>query len=127
MLTLASMSEFIVDLKNDISEPSRTLIARRLANLLGASLKATPELYRHWIKSGCKVFFAHCELTCPERWVPDNLKVSESVLAAFCNKWMSVAQFRLQGTETWQTITPELNGLRVTMIEELKELSGRGA
>jgi hypothetical protein len=121
------MAEFIIDLKNDISEPSRTLIARRLASLLGTSLKPQPESYRNWIKSGCKVFFARCELTCPERWVSDNLKVSESALAAFCNKWMSVAQFRLQGTETWQTITPELNGLRVTMIEELKELSDNGA
>lgn len=122
MLTLASLAEFVVDLKENISEPARTLIARRLANLIGTELQPT-EHYKNWVTSGCRAFFARCELTCPEKWVNDNLKVSETALAAFCNKWMSVAQFRLQGTEEWKTITPELNGLRVTMIEELKSLS----
>jgi hypothetical protein len=121
MLRLANLAEFVAELKGDISEPSRTLIARRLANLLGTSLQGTPE-YQMWLKEGCKAFFAHCELTCPERWVSDNLEVSETSLSAFCNKWMSVSQFRLKNEE-WQTMTPELNGLRVTMIEELKSLA----
>jgi hypothetical protein len=121
MLRLANLAEFVSELKGDISEPSRTLIARRLANLLGTLLQGTPE-YQMWLTTGCKAFFAHCELTCPERWVSDNLEVSETSLSAFCNKWMSVSQFRLKGEE-WQTITPELNGLRVTMIEELKSLA----
>jgi hypothetical protein len=121
MLKLANLAEFVAELKGDISEPGRTLIARRLANLVGTSLQGTPE-YQVWLKEGCKTFFAYCELTCPERWVPDNLKISETQLAAFCNKWMSVSQFRLKDEE-WRTITPELNGLRVTMIEELKSLA----
>lgn len=123
MITLANMSEFVAELKGDVSEPARTLIAKRLANLIGASFKESPENYRLWIKDGCKAFFAHCELTCPERWVNDNLNVAETPLAAFCNKWMSVAKYKLKGTDEWQTMTPELNGLRVTMVEELKTLA----
>lgn len=123
MLTLANIAEFVVELKGDVSEPSRTLIARRLANLLGTALQSNPENYKHWCKDGCKIFFAKCELTSPGRWVDDNLTVSETALAAFCNKWMNVVKFKLKDSEEWKDVTPELNGLRVTMIEELLDLS----
>jgi hypothetical protein len=123
MFTLANLAELVSDLKGDISEPGRTLLAKRLANLIGSSVQDSPENYTHWIKSGNRAFFAACNLTCPERWVPDNLRVSETALSAFCNKWMSVSEFRLKDIQEWQNITPELNGLRVTMIEELRKLS----
>jgi hypothetical protein len=123
MITLANVAEFVSELKGDVSEPTRTLIARRLANLLGTALQSEPENYKHWVSSGCKTFYARCELTCPEKWVNDKLDVSETSLAAFCNKWMSVSQFKLKDEDTWKTMTPELNGLRVTMVEELLALS----
>ena len=127
MITLANVAEFVNELKGDVSEPTRTLIAKRLANLLGVALQGDPENYKLWINQGCKIFYSRCELTCPERWVNDNLNVSETALATFCNKWMSVEQFKLKDTENWQFMTPELNGLRVTMVEELLALSKASA
>jgi hypothetical protein len=123
MFTLANLAELVSDLKGDISEPGRTLLAKRLASLIGSSVHDSPENYSHWIKSGCRSFFSACNLTCPERWVPDDLRVSETALSSFCNKWMSVSEFRLKDDLDWKFITPELNGLRVTMIEELRKLA----
>jgi hypothetical protein len=127
MITLAHVAEFVNELKGDVSEPTRTLIAKRLANLLSTALQSDPENYKLWINQGCKTFYARCELTCPERWVNDNLSVSETALSAFCNKWMSVEQFKLKDADEWQFVTPELNGLRATMIEELLALSKASA
>jgi hypothetical protein len=127
MITLAHVAEFVNELKGDVSEPTRTLIAKRLANLLSTALQSDPENYKLWINQGCKTFYARCELTYPERWVNDNLSVSETALSAFCNKWMSVEQFKLKDADEWQFVTPELNGLRATMIEELLALSKASA
>jgi hypothetical protein len=125
MFTLANLAELVTDLKGEITEPGRTLLAKRLANLIGSSLQqcTDPTNYAHWTKTGCRAFFAHCQLTCPEKWVPDQMKVNPTALSEFCNKWMSVAQFKLRDATEWQAVTPELNGLRVTMIEELLTMS----
>ena len=122
MIQLADMSNFVVGLEGIVSEPSRTLVARRLANILGQSFVGTP-VQEAWETHGCQRFLSDCKLNCPERWVDDRLNVSETKLAAFCNKWMQVSHFKLADSEAYTTITPELNGLRFTMIEELKSLS----
>jgi hypothetical protein len=57
--------------------------------------------------------------------VPDDLYIEPTKLAEFCDKWMSVNLFKLRNDPSaeWRTITPEQNSLRVTMVEELKELA----
>lgn len=125
MIHVSKLSEFVVNLKGLVTEPSRTVIAARLTVLLGESFRDT-EYAIPWAERGCQQFLNNCKLTCPEKWVDDNLTVSETALAAFCNKWMQVSHFKLAGTEEYSVMNPELNGLRYTMVEELKSLSKAG-
>jgi hypothetical protein len=116
------MSTFVANLRGVVSEPSRTLIAKRLATIIGESFNLQ-EFKVLWATRACPTFLEQCQLTCPERWVDDSLAVSETDLAAFCNKWMQVSHFKLADSDEYQVMTPELNGLRYTMVEELKSLA----
>ncbi len=127
-LNVKMLAEFVADLQGIVPEPSRTLICRRLSALIATTLKKDdPDKYRRWLEHDRLVFARECELTCEDRWVPDDLHVEATELARFCDKWMSVEAFRLKNDPNadWQPISPEQNALRVTMINELKALAKR--
>jgi hypothetical protein len=126
ILNIKTLAHFVADLKGVAPEPSRTVICRKLTALISESIKNSDQkLYSYWLEKGRLIFSRECNLTCEDRWVPDDLHVEATQLALFCNKWMSVEAFRLRSDpdEGWRPITPEQNALRVTMIEELKSLA----
>ncbi len=125
MLSIGTLIEFIKDLKGLVAEPARSEIAHRMADLLSSILKDSDvENYRRWVSEDRLRFLRRCELVNLDRWVPDDLYIEPTVLAEFCNRWMSCNLFKIQNDPSaeWRPITPEMNGLRVTMIDELRSL-----
>ncbi len=122
MLTQKHLIEFVVGLKGIVPEPSRHVIARRLARLIGTILTNEPDR-KHWYTVGMNQFVRHCELEGEYRWVDDELQIEATELAKFCNKWLQVSDYRTEGSEEWKPISPEQNGLRVTMVNELKAIA----
>jgi hypothetical protein len=125
-LTVNALADLVSGLKDIISEPSRTLVCRRVVTLIAKALKDTdPINFEHWITKGRFQFARNCELTADERWVPEDLHIEKTALATFCDKWLSVEAFRLRNNPdaNLRPITPEQNALRVTMIEELREIA----
>lgn len=122
MLTQQHLIDFVIGLKGIVPEPARHVIARRLARLIGTILTNEPDR-KHWYTLGMVQFVRRCELEGDDRWVPDDLHIEATELAKFCDKWMSVSAYRLTDEDEWKPISPEQNGLRVTMVNELKALA----
>jgi hypothetical protein len=126
MLSINTLVEFIKGLEGVISEPARSEVAHRLAALISDMLKdADNRNYKQWIAEDRLRFLRHCEVVNLERWVPDDLHIAPTDLAEFCNRWLSCNLFKLRNDPAaeWRPITPEQNSLRVTMVEELKEIA----
>ncbi len=125
MLSINTLVEFIKGLEGIISEPARSEVAHRMTDLISDMLKdADNRNYRQWIAEDRLRFLRHCELVNLERWVPDDLQIKPTELAEFCNRWLSCNLFKLRNDPAaeWRPITPEMNSLRVTMVEELRTL-----
>lgn len=120
---MKELRDVIVDLKGTVPEPVRATLARRLARLIGEKL--APEVRQEWYEREQIRFLLDCQLEDPQRWVPEDLKIEPTRLAQFCKKWMTVSAFKMpeEGEDKWRPITPEQNGLRVAMIQELKSIS----
>lgn len=126
MFNLNVLVDFLKDLRGVIPEPARSEIAHRMADLVSTMIKdAGGEAYRQWVYLDRLRFLCRCELIACERWVPDDLAVNPTQLADFCNRWMSCDLFKLRNDSAaeWRPITPEMNSLRVTMVEELKDIN----
>ncbi len=125
MLSVKNLIDFVLRLRGIISEPARSEVAHILANeVIEAAVRDTV-FHGQWVTQDRLRFMRECELINPEKWVPDSLHVEQTKLAEFCNKWMSVDLFKLRNDPSaeWRPINPEMNSLRVTMIEELKSLA----
>jgi len=122
---LKEIVQEILAMRGLISEPARSTIARRFAVMLTKGVTdRSPESIQQWLHKGVYQFLKACEVDdIPEGWVPNRLEVETTPLANFCNRWLHVESFRTSGEELWQPITPDMNSLRVTMIEELKTLA----
>jgi hypothetical protein len=129
MLSIGTLVEFIKELRGLVPEPARSEITHRMVDLISNILKDTnTENYRRWVSEDRLRFLRHCEIVNLDRWVPDDLYIEPTVLAEFCNRWLSCNLFKLRNDPSaeWRPITPEQNSLRVTMIEELRELDKAG-
>lgn len=115
----------ILAMRGLISEPARSTIARRFAVMLTKGVTdRSPESIQQWLHRGVYQFLKACEVDdIPEGWVPSRLEVETTQLAKFCNRWMHVESFRASGEELWQPITVDMNSLRATMVNELKEIA----
>jgi hypothetical protein len=119
---MQELRDVILDLKGVIPEPYRLILARRLAVLIGQRLSGDD--HRQWLKSEGLRFMRNCDFTDPKHWVPDDIRIEPTKLAQFCQKWMTVSAFKFpeEGEDKYRPITPEQNGLRVAMLQELKTL-----
>jgi|WetSurMetagenome_2_1015567.scaffolds.fasta_scaffold02484_2 hypothetical protein len=125
MLNISTLIEFVKELEGIIPEKYRIEVAYRLSNLIAEVLRiGDKEKYRVWMYQDRLKFLRLCELKNTEQWAPNTLRVEPNVLADFCNKWMSINLFKTKNETNadWRPITPDMNSLRVTMIEELKSL-----
>jgi hypothetical protein len=127
MLRVKNLIDMVVNLKGVITEPARSEVANKLADSITATIKQeyTPEALHTWLGTDRNRFLVGCQLENLDKWIPDTLKIKKSKLAEFCDRWLSADLFKLRGDPAaeWRPITPEQNGLRVTMIEELRALS----
>jgi hypothetical protein len=123
------LSHIVTVLKGLMPESSRTELAYRLAQLVEREIIASGNEIgiTHWRKFEMAFFLQRCGLTTTVRpVVPYDIAVEESKLAEFCNRWMNVSAFKLidEPADAMRPITTELNGLRVSMIAELRALAG---
>jgi hypothetical protein len=119
-----TLSQYIVGLRGKMPESSRTEAAIRLMQIIGGSLTAAQA--EHFNAVGADRFIADCELTTMTRpSVDPGMAVDETKLAGFCNRWMAVSEFRFSDEDgDLRPVTPEMHGLRASMVAELKQLAG---
>lgn len=119
---LRLLATFFLDLKGIVSEATRAVIVRRFCNLMTSTLSTEGENPRKlWIARDQSRFIRETEIT---ETIPKIPVVSVSAVNSWADKWLHVDAFRLRGEEgaAWRAITPEQNALRVTMINDLKNM-----
>lgn len=119
---LRMMATFFVDLKGLVSEVTRAVIVRRFCNLLTTTLTTEGKNPRKlWIERDQGRFIRETEIN---ESVPKIPNVSVAAVNEWADKWLHVDGFRLKGDSdaSWRPITPEQNALRVTMIQDLKNM-----
>jgi hypothetical protein len=119
---LRLMATFFADLKGLVSEVTRAVIVRRFCNLMTSTLSTEGKNPRKlWIERDQGRFIRETGIT---DTIPKIPNVSVAAVNEWADKWLHVDAFRLKGAEAaeWRTITPEQNALRVTMIQDLKNM-----
>lgn len=121
-MQLSDISTIIKSMVNRMPESSRTLLAHKFVHTLGQNL---PDKARErWVDSGgVSKFFDDCGLESGLPWVEHNISLHDSELATFINRWMNVESFRRSEDDEYTPVTPDMNSIRVTMVEELKTLA----
>ena len=121
---LKDLAKLFSDLRDVVTEPVRATIVRRFCRMLMAKLQEQGGEAAHvWAKRDQAQFIRNCKITDGLQAVRDDLDVSATELAHFCDRWLSVAKFREPLGGGWAPFTANMNSLRVTMIEELQELA----
>lgn len=116
------LATFFLDLKGLVSETVRAVIVRRFCRLMASTLADDMEESprKLWIKRDQTRFIQECQINDAIPKIPN---VSVGAVNTWADKWMHVNRFRLKdGKATWRSITPEQNALRVTMIQDLRNL-----
>ncbi len=119
---LRMMATFFADLKGLVSEVTRAVIVRRFCNLMTSTLRTDGGNPRKlWIERDQGRFIRETEIT---DVIPKIPNVSVAAVNEWADKWLHVDGFRLKGADdaTFRPITPEQNALRVTMIQDLKNM-----
>jgi len=121
---LRELASFFADLKDVVSEPVRATIVRRFCRVMADKLQAqNKEALRYWLSRDQGRFIRECEIKDGLCAVPDDLEVTATALAKFCDHWISVSVFRTGTDSPWRPITPEMNSIRVTMIKQLRDIA----
>jgi hypothetical protein len=124
---LKDIAKLFSDLRNVVTEPVRATIVRRFCRMFIAYLKgreAEPAL-QAWAAKGQKQFIQDCKITGGFQAVMDDIDVSATELAHFCDRWLSVSQYRRKSDGVWVPFSADMNSVRVTMIEQLQELAAK--
>ncbi len=120
LLNIETLREFVVDLKGELSEPQRNLIAKKLVDVISNLLRTEePQSYQEWVSNGYLKFLRQCDLTDPDQWLPSELKIEPHFIRTWADQWLEKDTFRVRNNGKNKQITPEMNGLRVTMIGDL--------
>jgi len=123
-MKLQQIAAVLVKAKRYVPEAARAQLCYMFMYMIGDCLRElNDDMFAHWKESGAKAFLRDCDMDSLPAAVPADMRIRESHLSEFCNKWMNVTQFREPGTEEWLPITADMNSLRVTMVKELEELA----
>ena len=123
-MNVQQIAQVLVNTKNFIPEAARSQLCFMFMHMIGDCIQETnDDLWENWRAEGAKAFLASCKVESIPAVVAPDIRVKESLLSEFCNKWMNVTQFREHGSDEWVPMTPDMNSVRVTMVEELKELA----
>ena len=122
---IKTLITFFLNLKGIVSEPVRATIVRQFCHVLATDLStANPELAERWMGGGRARFVLDCKITDGCVAVSDDLDVTATDLSRFCDHWLSVTQYREKGGN-WTPFTTDMNSVRVTIINGLKELAAK--
>jgi len=124
-MNASDIAGVLVKAKRYVPESARAQLCYMFAYMIGDCLKQSGDanMFEIWKNAGAPGFLKLCELeAAPLASVRADIRVQESLLSEFCNKWMNVTQFR-QSDGDWTPITADMNSLRVTMVRELEELA----
>lgn len=124
-MNMFDVARLLVTAKRYVPESARTKLCYMFAGLIGDEIKKSGDewSFDNWRQNGIPSFLQRCEVgEAPQAVVLADLRVQESLLSEFCNKWMNVTQFRTSGGD-WMPITSDMNSLRITMVKELEELA----
>jgi len=120
---LKDIAGFFCDLKGLITEAVRAEIVRRFCRVIANKLHEddNQEAYRQWLNRDQNRFLYECEIT--DLAVPENLDVEVTELSKFCDHWLKIEQFRTGPDAPWRPITPDMNSIRVTMVNQLQAIA----
>lgn len=127
-MNMFDIARLLVKAKRFVPESARTRLCYMIADLIGNDIKKRNDewSFADWQQHGAKGFLQRCEVgEAPLAVVAADMRVRESLLSEFCNKWMNVTQFRTPGGE-WMPISSDMNSLRVTMVKELEGIANGG-
>jgi len=124
-MKIQQIAMVLVKAKRYVPEAARVQLCYMFTYMIGDYIRENLSIaeLENWKLVGASAFLRLCEVKGPPAAVPADMRIRESLLSEFCNKWMNVSQFREPGTEDWQPITPDMNSLRVTMVNELEGLA----
>lgn len=119
-MKLKSLSDVVVGMQGRMPESSRFTLASLILKAISLDLQEKDGiLVEEWRNSGApQRFMQECCLASGPANVPHDISIHDSDLAAFCNKWMNVEQYREAGGE-WRPVTPEMHQMRFTIIQDL--------
>lgn len=127
-MNVQNIANVLVDAKKYVPEPARVRLCFMFMHMIGDCIQeASAEAFKNWKDLGSKAFLQACQIESIPATVATDLRVKESLLSEYCNKWLNVTQFRASETEEWSPITSDMNSLRVTMVKELEELAQKSA
>ena len=124
---LKNIAKLFSGLRDVVTEPVRATIVRRFCRMFVAYLKdREAETTRQaWAEKGQKQFIHDCQITGGFQAVMDDIDVSATELAHFCDHWLSVSQYRSKSDGKWVPFSADMNAVRVTIIEQLQELAAK--
>ena len=123
-MTLSDIADIIKSMQNRMPESSRTLLAHKFVQLFGKNLtdRQDGDKLQEWADSGgVAQFFDHCGLLSGMPFTDHQIAVHDSDLATFINRWMNIDKFKRPGGD-YEPITPDMNDIRVMMVNELNGL-----
>jgi len=124
---LREIATYFVDLRGLVGEAVRATLVRRFCRLMANKLRNDdPAAYQRWLSRDQRRFIQECEVTDTFPQVP---VASVSQVERWAGKWLHAETFKVRGKPEMpsRAITPEQNALRVTMLQDLKNMVLEGA
>lgn len=120
-MKLETVAKVVRDLRGAIPESFRTLVAHRMVN---GFLNSLPNTARSADADGkvTEAFNRECNVKADLPFVNYNLQLSDSDLATFCNRWMTIEKYKDEDGQ-WKPFTAEMNSVRYTMVKELERMA----
>lgn len=125
-MKMSDLSKIVLEMKGRMPESSRFLLAQKIVERVRKDLFSTKDnaKIQAWVEGGgMQDFFNACEFTSGPPHCNPSIGVHDTDLAAFINRWMNVDKFRRSGSREFEPFTPDMNSVRVTLVEDLKKLA----
>ena len=113
---MKEMIDTVKSLRGMVSEPVRSLVAHKIAEMVTNQIKA--EDYAAWVSKGIPSFMSACGVSVPPAVARDDLAVEPTALALLVNKWAAIGQYK--DGEDFVDFTQPMVGLRDAILEDIR-------
>lgn len=119
-MNVQALVDMVHGMKGLMPESSRAVLAQRVLGAIYESM--SPHQRKAWQTGrSTERFIQSCQLESPLPVAPPDMKIEDSALAQFCNRWINVVEFK-DSEGVFRPLTPEMHSIRYTMIQELLKL-----